>query len=267
MSNNLIEQFTFGQINTIKNHPNGELYCKHHNIDFNEFFDAYHKKLNAIIDNSDYHIVYKNSYYNESLNSFISFNLQPASGYIDFKTTPYEGFIDSAIMFSEKGNISYLSAIKYLYSNTYGFEVYETFTTLFDELKNFESGKEIILQAITEQYLLIENSDTQLSFDNFINDVFSDPIYINRTREFFIENYNIEEINSSEDLNDILLSCYQEANQFESQIIEYSDNYNMSDVNINELQNDLVQDTPFEHLSNGIKEDTTPKKNKLKKGF
>ena len=126
---------------------------------------------------------------------------------------------------------------------------------MFDELKESENGRVLILQALTEQYLLLEDDSTIKTIDDFISDFLANSNYLQKIKDFFNENYNIEDF-TDESISDCLMSCFEDNYSFEKEIINFSNSHDFSDIEqeISELGSELKQGS----LSN---------KNKIKKGF
>ena len=107
-----------------------------------------------------------------------------------------------------------------------------------------ENGRELILQALTEQYLLLEDDSTIRTIDDFISEFLANSNYLQKIKEFFNENYNIEDF-TDESISDCLLSCFEDNYSFEKQMFDYSDehDFNTIEQQLNELENELKQDS------------------------
>ncbi|MGB0835558.1 MAG: hypothetical protein ACPGR2_13685 [Psychrobium sp.] len=258
MSLQKINKFNFTQKCKVINSVNGEKYCKKHSINFNEFHNAFRSESVSYIDNNNYHIVYNSNYHYSDLNSFIDYNLNTIN------------YLDEVIINSTLNNISYFQAIEEHFSDKEQFEIYELFADFFDSYYNSDKGKELILEALTEQYLLDDNK-VQETFSDFISNVLTTDYLqnnIEKTKEFFIENFDITTFETSEDLTDILLSCFKSSNEFESTIIQNSNEYDFEILSpeLQQLQNDLVNGTPFQHLEISVEKAIKTTRN-MKKGF
>ena len=240
---NLIEQFNFEHLCRVIQHKNGKQYCHNKGILYSDLHNKFKELSKEKIDNTDYHIIFNNEYYLSDITSFLS-------SYINDSIRN----IDLAISISTLQNIKYLDAILEQFNVKDSIEVYALFSDFFDSQKVNENGRELILQALTEQYLLLDDENVQDTLESFINSFLSSN-YLEKIKEFFVENYNIQDF-TDESLTDCLLSCFEDNYSFEKQMIDYSNehDFNTIEQQLNELENELKQD----NLSN---------KSKLKKGF
>jgi len=243
MSNNLIEQFNFEQLCKVVQHKNGKQYCYKNDILYSDLYSNFKELSQDKIDNTNYHIIFNDEYYLSDITSFISSYINDSQRNIDL-----------AVIISTLQNTTYLDEILEQFKVKDSIELYELFSDFFDSQKVNENGRELILQALTEQYLLLDDENVQDTLESFINSFLSSN-YLEKIKEFFIENYNIQDF-TDESLTDCLLSCFEDNYGFEKQIIDYSDehDFNTIEQQLNELENELKQGS----LSN---------KNKLKKGF
>lgn len=243
MSNNLIEKFNFEQLCKVVQHKNGKQYCHTKGILYSDLYNKFKGLSQEKIDNTNYHIVFNNEYYLSDITSFLT-------AYINDSTRN----IDLAVSISTLQNINYLDAILEQFNAKDSIEVYTLFSDFFDSQKVNENGRELILQALTEQYLLLDDENVQDTLESFINSFLSSN-YLEKIKAFFVENYNIQDF-TDESLTDCLLSCFEDNYSFEKQIINYSNEHDFYTIEqqLNELENELKQGS----LSN---------KNKIKKGF
>jgi len=243
MSKNLINKFNFEQLCKVVQSHNGKRYCNSKGIDYRDLYNKFKGLSQEKIDSTDYHIIFNNEYYLSDITSFLS-------SYINDSTRN----IDLAVIISTLQNINYLDAILEQFNAKDSIELYEQFSDFFDSQKKSDNGRELILQALTEQYLLLDDENVQDTLESFITSFLSSN-YLEKIKEFFIENYNIQDF-TDESLTDCLLSCFEDNYSFEKQMIDYSNEHDFITIEqqLNELENELKQD----NLSN---------KNKLKKGF
>lgn len=243
MSNNLINKFNFEHLCRVVQHKNGKQYCHTKGIIYSDLHNKFKELSQTVIDNTNYHIVFNNEYYLSDITSFLTV-------YINDSTRN----IDLAVIIATLQNINYLDAILEQFNAKNSIEVYELFSDFFDSQKVSENGRELILQALTEQYLLLDDENVQDTLESFINSFLSSN-YLEKIKEFFIENYNIQDF-TDESLTDCLLSCFEDNYSFEKQMFDYSDehDFNTIEQQLNELENELKQDS-LSHTK------------KLKKGF
>ncbi|SGY93149.1 hypothetical protein [Moritella viscosa] len=242
MSNHLIEQFSFEQLCRVVEHKNGKQYCYNNGIIYSDLHNKFKELSQTVIDNTNYHIIFNDEYYLSDITSFLAAYINDSQRNIDL-----------AVTISTLQNINYLDAILEQFNAKDSIELYEQFSDFFDTQKTSENGRELILLALSEQYLLLE--DDISTIDDFISEFLQNSNYIQKIKNFFNENYNIEDF-TDESISDCLLSCFEDNYRFEKQIFSYSEqhDFNTIEQQLNELENELKQDG----LSN---------KNKLKKGF
>jgi hypothetical protein len=242
MSNNLIEQFNFEHLCRVIQHKNGKQYCHTKGILYSDLYNNFKELSQEVIDNTNYHIIFNNEYYLSDITSFISSYINDSQRNIDLAVTN-----------CTLQNINYLDAILEQFNAKDSIELYEQFSDFFDTQKTSENGRELILQALSEQYLLLE--DDISTIDDFISEFLQNSNYIQKIKDFFNENYNIEDF-TDESISDCLLACFEDNYSFEKQMFNYSEQHDFNEVEqqLNELENELKQGS----LSN---------KNKLKKGF
>lgn len=240
---NLIEQFNFEHLCRVVEHKNGKQYCYNNGIIYSDLHNKFKELSQTVIDNTNYHIIFNDEYYLSDITSFLVAYINDSQRNIDL-----------AVIISTLQNINYLDAILEQFNSKDSIEVYEQFSDFFDTQKTSVNGRELILQALTEQYLLLDDENVQDTLESFINSFLSSN-YLEKIKEFFIENYNIQDF-TDESLTDCLLSCFEDNYSFEKQMFSYSEvhDFNTIEQQLNELENELKQDS----LSN---------KNKLKKGF
>jgi hypothetical protein len=243
MSNNLIEQFNFEQLCKVVQHKNGKQYCYKNGILYSDLYSNFKGLSQDKIDKTNYHIIFNNEYYLSDITSFISSYINDSQRNIDL-----------AVIISTLQSTTYLDEILEQFNVKYSIELYELFSDFFDSQKVNKNGRELILQALTEQYLLLDDENVQDTLESFINSFLSSN-YLEKIKEFFIENYNIQDF-TEESLTDCLLACFEDNYSFEKQIIDCSSTHDFNEIEqqLNELENELKQGS----LSN---------KNKLKKGF
>lgn len=240
MSNNLIEKFNFEQLCKVVQHKNGKQYCYKNGITYSDLHNKFKELSQTVIDNTNYHIVFNNEYYLSDITSFLVAYINDSQRNIDLAVTN-----------STLQNINYLDAILEQFNTKDSIEVYTLFSDFFDSNNN-ENGRELILQALTEQYLLSE--EVQNTLESFISSFLSSN-YLQKIKSFFIENYNIQDF-TDESLTDCLLSCFEDNYSFEKEIINFSDSHDFS-----EIQQEISE------LSSELKQDSLSNKNKIKKGF
>lgn len=241
---NLIEQFNFDHLCRVIQHKNGKQYCHTKGILYSDLYNKFKELSQEKIDNTDYHIIYNNEYYLSDITSFLTAYINDSQRNIDLSITT-----------STLQNIKYLDAILEQFNSVDSVELYDCFSSMFDELKESENGRVLILQALTEQYLLLEDDSTIKTIDDFISDFLANSNYLQKIKDFFNENYNIEDF-TDESISDCLMSCFEDNYSFEKEIINFSNSHDFSDIEqeISELGSELKQGS----LSN---------KNKIKKGF
>lgn len=242
MSNNLIEQFNFEQLCKLIQHKNGKQYCYNNSIIYSDLHSKFKELSQEKIDNTDYHIIFNNEYYLSDITSFLTAYISDSQRNIDL-----------AVTINTLQNIKYLDAILEQFNAKDSIELYEQFSAFFDTQKESKNGRELILLALSEQYLLLE--DDINTIDDFISEFLKNSNYIQKIKDFFNDNYNIEDF-TDESISNCLLACFEDNYSFEKQIFNYSEQHNFNEVEqqLNELEIELKQGS----LSN---------KNKLKKGF
>ncbi len=242
MPNNLIEQFNFKQLCRVVQHKNGKQYCYNNGIIYSDLHNKFKELSQTVIDDTNYHIVFNNEYYLSDITSFITAYINDSQRNIDL-----------SVIISTLQNIKYLDAIIEQFNAKDSIEVYTLFSDFFDSNNN-ENGRDLILQALTEQYLLLDSEEVQNTLESFISS-FLNSNYLQKIKSFFIENHNIQDF-TDESLTDCLLSCFEDNYSFEKEMINFSNSHDFSDIEqeISELGSELKQDS----LSN---------KNKIKKGF
>ena len=238
---NLIEQFNFDHLCRVIQHKNGKQYCYTKGILYSDLYNKFKELSQEKIDNTNYHIIFNNEYYLSDITSFLSAYINDSQRNIDL-----------AISISTLQNIKYLDAILEQFNAKDSIEVYTLFSDFFDSNNN-ENGRNLIIQALTEQYLLSDSEEVQDTLESFIT-TFLSSNYIQKIKSFFIENYNIQDF-TDESLTDCLLSCFEDNYSFEKEMINFSNSHDFSDIEqeISELSSELKQENN--------------KKNKLKKGF
>lgn len=239
---NLLEQFKFEQLCKVVQHKNGKQYCYKNGIVYSDLHNKFKELSQAVIDNTNYHIIFNDEYYLSDITSFLVVYINDSQRNIDL-----------AVIISTLQNINYLDAILEQFNAKDSIELYELFSDFFDTQKTSENGRELILLALSEQYLLLEDDITTV--DDFISEFLQNSNYIQKIKDFFNENYNIEDF-TDESISDCLLACFEDNYSFEKQMFSYSElhDFNTIEQQLNELENELKQDS----LNN---------KNKLKKGF
>jgi hypothetical protein len=245
MSNNLIEQFNFEHLCRVIQHKNGKQYCHKKGIIYSDLYNKFNGLSQEKIDNTNYHIIFNNEYYLSDITSFISSYINDSQRNIDL-----------AVSISTLQNINYLDAILEQFNAKDSIELYKLFSDFFDSNNN-ENGRDLIIQALTEQYLLSDSEEVQDTLESFIT-TFLSSNYIQKIKSFFIENYNIQDF-TDESLTDCLLSCFEDNYSFEKEMINFSDSHNFSEIEqeISELSSEL---------SSELKQENN-KTNKLKKRF
>lgn len=243
MSNNLIEQFTLKHLSWIILHENGKKYCDKKAIDHSELYRKFKELSQGVIDNTNYHIIFDNEYYLSDITSFLT-------TYIDNDSARN---IDLAVINNVIHNTTYLDAILEQFNAKDSIEIYAFFSDFFDSNNN-ENGRDLIVQALTEQYLLLDSENVQDTLESFITSFLSSN-YIQKIKSFFIENYNIQDF-TDESLTDCLLSCFEDNYSFEKEMINFSNSHDFSDI-----------EQEISELGSELKQDSLSKKNKIKKGF
>lgn len=241
MPNNLIEQFNFEQLCKVVQHKNGKQYCYKHGIVYSDLHNKFKELSQTVIDNTSYHIVFNNEYYLSDITRFIT-------AYINDSTRN----IDLSVIISTLQNINYLDAILEQFNAKDSIELYALFSDFFDSNNN-ENGRDLIIQALTEQYLLLDDENVQDTLESFITSFLSSN-YLQKIKSFFIENYNIQDF-TDESLTDCLLSCFEGSYSFEKEMINLSNSHDFTDI-----------ETEISELGSELKQEINKTK-KLKKGF
>jgi hypothetical protein len=244
MSNNLIEQFNFEHLCRVIQHKNGKQYCHYKGIIYSDLYNKFRELSYEKIDDTNYHIIFNNEYYLSDITSFISSYINDSQRNIDLAVTN-----------CTLHRFTYLEAILYQFNANNLIEIYDQFCDFFDSQKSSENGRELILLALSEQYLLLEDDGVINTIDDFISEFLQNSNYILKIKDFFNDNYNIEDF-TDESISDCLLACFEDNYSFEKQMFNYSEQHNFNEVEqqLNELENEL-------------KQSSSNNKNKLKKGF
>lgn len=229
MSNHLIEQFNFEHLCRVIQHKNGKQYCHLKGILYSNLYNKFKELSQDKIDIADYHIIFNNEYYLSDITSFLTAYINDSQRNIDL-----------AVSISTLQSIKYLDAILEQFNAEYSIELYEQFSDFFDSQKTSKKGQELILLALSEQYLLLE--DDINTIDDFISEFLQNSNYIQKIKDFFNENYNIADF-TDESISDCLLACFEDSYSFEKQMFNYSEHHDFDEVEqqLNELENELKQ--------------------------
>ena len=249
----MVKAITFRQICELINNDQIKEFCKKNsNITPDLIHKIFFSKCDEFKDNKHFHCVFydgvnnnEDAYFFSSIDTFLYSILK-----IDNKSHSDKAVIKSVVYDTEYSN-ELIDALDQKPTDE-NIRIYELFKDFFDE--HLSDNKHIIIAALAESYLI--SDDINPTLDHFIENVFLNEDYlsncIEKTKDFFIKDFDISAFALSSQMIESLNESFNKANQFEAITIDTSENFELSELiseDINNLKNELVSDTPYEHLA------------------